>query len=83
MSDILLTEAEFAAIKQVVEEAQAARSYFGWLSGTARRITREDIALPKLSAALDAVKTIDLENLRRLEADNADADKPGARRPKK
>jgi hypothetical protein len=83
MADIILTEAEFTAIKTAIEEAQATRSYFNWLAGTARRINREDILQPKLGAALDNVKAIDLENPRRLEAADADADKPRTSRSKK
>ena len=83
MADIILTEAEFAAIKAVIDEAQATRSYFGWLAGTARRITRDDILQPKLAAALDGVKDIDLENPRKLEAANAAANQPRTSRSKK
>ncbi len=83
MADVILTEAEFAAIKTVIEEARATRSFFGWLSGTARRITREDILQPRLGAALDGVKDIDLENPRTMEATDAATDKPRTRRPAK
>jgi 23S rRNA A1618 N6-methylase RlmF len=83
MPDILLSEAEFAAIKQVIDEARAARSKFRWLAGTARKITRDDIAVPKLSAALDQIAAIDLENPRKLEGADAAADKPRTRRPAK
>jgi hypothetical protein len=83
MSDIILSEEEFAAIRSVIAEARAARDHFRWLSGTARRIIREDIAQPLLSAALDKVDEIDLENPRVLEAADAPADKPGTSRSKK
>lgn len=83
MSDVILTSAEFAAIKTVIEEAQTARSHFGWLAGTARRITREDILQPRLGAALDKIEAIDLENPRRLEAADAAANQPRTGRSKK
>lgn len=65
MADILLTEAEFEAIKKVVTEARSGRRYFQQLAQTAKRITRDDIAQPGLSAALDEVEKIDLEKPRR------------------
>ena len=83
MSDIILTEAEFAALRSVVEEAQATTQRFGWLSGTARRITRDDILLPRLHTALEGVKTIDFENPRRMEAAHADAQQQRTRPAKK
>lgn len=66
MADILLTEDEFAAIKELVGEAQATRNYFEWLSSVARRITRDDIAVPKLRQALILVEQIDLEHPRQF-----------------
>ncbi len=83
MADVILTEAEFAALRSVVEEAQAETQRFDWLAGTARRITREDITRPGLRVALDGVKYIDLENPRRLEAANAAANQPRTSRSKK
>lgn len=83
MADIVLTEAEFAALRSVVEEAQTTLQRYDWLAGTARRITRDDILLPRLHVALDGVKGIDFENPRLLEAAHADADKPRTRPAKK
>lgn len=78
MAEIILTEAQFAAVKTLVEEARATRAYFHWLGTLARRITRDDIAQPKLSAALDRIQDfgIDLEHPRRME-EKADADVHG------
>lgn len=72
MADILITEEEFAAIKDLVAEAQATRGYFEWLSSVARRITRDDIAIPRLRTALMMAEQIDLENPRRLETPTYD-----------
>lgn len=84
MTDIILTEAEFAALRSLVEEAQATTQRFDWLSGTARRITRDDIALPKLHLALDGVKGIDFEQPRQVEGvSDAAAERPRTSRSKK
>lgn len=82
MADIILTEAEFAAVKTLVEEAQSTRAYFRWLGNSARRITRDDIAQPKLSAAIDGVADINLEKPRRME-EKADVLSKGTGRSKK
>jgi hypothetical protein len=83
VADIILNEAEFEAIKAVIDEARATRAFFGWLSGTARRITRDDILQPKLAAALDKVQQIDLENPRTMEAADAAPERARTSRSKK
>lgn len=64
MSDILLTQEDYARLKAVVVEAYALRDYLDQVRKTAMRITPFHIEMPGLRHALNEALNVDLDNPR-------------------
>ena len=66
MTDVVLTQAQFDALKAVCERANELVTTLPYISMMGGNVTRQNMTVQALATALEAVKVVDFENVRQL-----------------